>query len=100
MSISDQDVSVDEFDVAMILEGLAEVLELPPPANDGPTRRDQAHVAAAARAGAALIAKQIDAREGEQSYAAGKLYGEKEWHHAVLRAVLGTDGAVRALGMD
>ncbi|WP_409482815.1 hypothetical protein [Arsenicicoccus dermatophilus] len=95
MSIYD----VNDCDAAMILEGLADVLELLPPADEPWDVQERTDVAAAARAGAALIAQQIDAR-GEQSYAAARGYGGMEWRNAVLRAFLGIDGAARVLGVD
>jgi hypothetical protein len=88
MSIDD----VDLVDAALILDELADLLtEELPPLHGTAEARERQQVARACRHGAQLVAA---AATGGPSYAAARSYAGGEWRNALLRALVGLDGAV------
>lgn len=84
---------VDIVDAALLLDSLADVLDLLPPLEDWEMeeRRD---VARACRQAAQLAAAH---GTSGQSYDDAKAYVGQEWRNAVLRSLLSAKGAEQAL---
>ena len=85
---------VDCTDGALILDGLAQILELVPGLASGAEQRERVEVVSACRA----AAKVVHATAGsEQSFEAAAAYGGGEWMRSLLRALVGREGAEQLL---
>lgn len=86
--------NVTSLDGALLLKGLADVLDLMPRLVDELEQQEREEVAHACRAAAEEVAKDcIPDRDFEAAYA----YVGDEWRNALLRSLLGPEGASRAL---
>lgn len=81
---------VDVVDAALLLDGLADVLELLPPLEDEWESDERRAVARACRQAAQLAAGHSSSG---QSYEAAKAYAGGEWRNAVLRSLVGAKNA-------
>lgn len=81
---------VDIVDAALLLDGLADVLDLLPPLEEEWESDERAAVARACRVAAQLAAGHSNTG---QSYDAAKGYVGSEWRNALLRSLVGATNA-------
>ncbi|MCM3556777.1 hypothetical protein M3697_16960 [Janibacter melonis] len=85
---------VTPVDAALILDGLADVLGMLPDL-DSVEQEERRDVAQASRAAAQIVDKLGTSSSGTLDSA--RQYGDTEWRNAILRALLGLDGAEQAI---
>lgn len=79
---------IDTVDAALMLDAMADILELMPPLEHRVEREERADVILSCRKAAQVV---MSESLSEQPFEAAKGYGGTEWSNALLRALLGRD---------
>lgn len=86
--------NVTALDAALVLNGLSQVLSLMSPLDDEIEQQEREDVARACHEAAQVVATTC---APEQDFQSAQRFVGDEWRNALLRSILGLDGAEQAL---